>query len=129
MCRHRLFSGLSAGFAWLRVRPHKSNAVKLVINIKEGLFYQKCFDIECCQFRSRPVYFPAHLQNLAESVEDLLEAAEDVSTESTNGQQQGHVSGEETKPFLRLSRDSTASRALSRDADNEELADILNTPM
>ncbi|KEP65264.1 UNVERIFIED_CONTAM: herpesviridae ul52/ul70 dna primase [Hammondia hammondi] len=52
-------------------RPHKSNAVSLVLLPEKGSFYQKCYDPDCQGFRSPPVVFPPHLHGLHEAVEDL----------------------------------------------------------
>ncbi|PHJ22128.1 herpesviridae ul52 ul70 dna primase, partial [Cystoisospora suis] len=119
-------------------RPHKSNAVKLVINVKEGLFYQKCFDIDCSGFRSTPVYFPSYLQNLAESVEELLQAQE-VSTEDNADEgkkKEEDLSGGEKEKSVSLSvrqhiLSKTQEEIVSgkQEEMTDELQDILNASL
>lgn len=123
-------------------RPHKSNAVKLVINVKEGLFYQKCFDIDCSGFRSSPVYFPSYLRNLAESVEELLQAQE-VCTENTADEdktkEEDLLGQKKEKPVSLSVRDDTPEDVLNNKQEqilskkqeemSDELEDILNTSL
>jgi hypothetical protein len=45
-------------------REHKSNGVYYVLDLQENHYYQKCFDIDCRNFKSRPVAMPETLNPL-----------------------------------------------------------------
>lgn len=42
-------------------REHKSNQIMLVVNLKMGVFYQKCHDVDCRGFRSEQWLLPAEI--------------------------------------------------------------------
>jgi len=38
-------------------REHKSNHITFVVDLKNWVYYQKCFDPECSNFKSDPIDF------------------------------------------------------------------------
>ncbi|KAH8583824.1 herpesviridae UL52 UL70 DNA primase family [Cryptosporidium sp. chipmunk genotype I] len=57
-------------------REHISNGIKLIINFKKKRFYQKCFDPDCINFKSRSFTIPASIINYSS---DILELSEMVN--------------------------------------------------
>lgn len=45
-------------------RPHKSNNIKYVVDLKDGTYYQKCHDYECSAYKSKKNSLPKSLQLL-----------------------------------------------------------------
>ncbi|KAL7068679.1 herpesviridae UL52/UL70 DNA primase family protein [Cryptosporidium serpentis] len=52
-------------------REHQSNSIKLIIDNKKSIFYQKCFDPDCRLFKSRDFILPTFLQEISRDMSEL----------------------------------------------------------
>lgn len=53
-------------------RQHRSNGIKFVVNLVDGVYYQKCFDPDCAGYRSNELKLPADIASLYNSGASLI---------------------------------------------------------
>jgi hypothetical protein len=78
-------------------RQHRSNNIKYVVNLSECIYYQKCHDPDCANYRSPECKLPPELTFLLED-DSFLNAVEDNSRFSTT---LGHF-GIQEEDFIQL---------------------------
>ncbi|KAL4448454.1 hypothetical protein ABPG75_005673 [Micractinium tetrahymenae] len=68
-------------------RPHKSNGIYYVVDLRGGSWCQKCYDPDCRQYRSPLAPLPPHLLGLVPPAEPAMQG----QRLEQQGQQQQHV--------------------------------------
>jgi hypothetical protein len=96
-------------------RHHKSNGVFYVVDLQQGVWYQKCYDSECRMYRSPVTALP----------EELLKAgnAEDEEEEEEDGGGGGEGQQQQQQQQQQHVEDTSKEEALWGDAEDNEWED------
>ena len=60
-------------------RPHKSNHIYYIVDMKRGIFYQKCHDPECVDFKSEEIDLPENVNPFLNESDYLIDDFEESS--------------------------------------------------
>lgn len=102
-------------------RQHKSNNIKYIVNINEGIYYQKCYDSDCSTYRSSNFPLPEEVTFFFEDDSWLNESLDIVQKQANNSF--GLFQAAESSDFDKLLNKESGIP----EKDLMEIADVLET--